>query len=438
MERIEPYVFKGPRAYFTNFDHRIVSRTRNREILRLNIDRTLKILLLTKNTIVCAASHLTSEFTYRLFRENPILLNKGLIIPALRHDKSDISELFAKKKIPKIKKDEMISFYKNEILKTVNWKLEENSAWFRNSFLLELKNDRSVLRKNLIRLTKDQIASIIYEIEKDHLLERSKIDFIARKLNHNERRVIINFRELIYHMSGARVVNCESTLPQENYIDYSLADIENRQVILSELQIFWKIFLELAFESIFRSSVPVTLIDSLSFEEVFSLRHPIDNSEFKTNYDNLIKKAVNSIGKDDPNKILYDIEEIILIKEKLLEYFKEIFEKELELVRKRRALATGKHLLKNSINIGLSFIKSLPLITTIWNFNSLLSEGREFWFNLKQTFKDIRAIKDHETYLENKKNTLIRMIQKSEISNRACFIELVNLLTKTYTNKITF
>jgi len=438
MERIEPYIFEGPRAYFTNFDHRIVSRTRNREKLRLDIERTLKILLLTKNTIVCAASHLTSEFTYRLFRENSILLNNGLIIPALRYDKSDISELFAKKKMPKIQKDEMIRFYRNEILKTVNWKLEENAAWFRDSFLRELKNERSVLRKNLTRLTKEQIESIIKEIEKDPLLERSKIDSIVRKLNHNERRVIINFRELIYHMSGARVVNCESTLPQENYIDYSLADIENRQILLSELQIFWKIFLELAFESMFRVSVPVNLIDSLSFEEVCSLRQPIDNSDFKTNYDKLIKKAVDSIGKEDPDRILYDIEELISIREKLSENFKEIFEKELKLLRKRKALESGKSLLKNSISIGLSFIKTFPLISSICNVKSLVSEGREFWFNLKQSFKDIQAVRNHEIYLENKRNTLIKAIQKSEISNKASFIELVNLLTKTYTSKITF
>jgi hypothetical protein len=78
MKRIDPQTFKGPRAYFTNFDYRIVERTRNREKLRQDIERKLKILLLTKNTIVCAASHLTSEFAYQLFRENPILLNKGL------------------------------------------------------------------------------------------------------------------------------------------------------------------------------------------------------------------------------------------------------------------------------------------------------------------------------------------------------------------------
>lgn len=175
MERIEPHNFNGPRAYFTNFDYRIIERTRNCEKLRKNIERKLKILLLTKNTIVCAASHLTSEFAYRLFRENPILLNKALIIPALRQDKSDISDLFIEKKIPSAQKQEMVDFYRSEISKTVNWRLEENSAWFRDSFLRELKDKKSVLRRNLIKLTDEQLQSIIKEIEKDPLLKGQKL-----------------------------------------------------------------------------------------------------------------------------------------------------------------------------------------------------------------------------------------------------------------------
>jgi hypothetical protein len=437
MERIEPNYFKGPRAYFTNFDHRIIRRTKNREKLRQDIERKLKILLLTKKFVVCAASHLTSEFVYQLFKENPMLLNKELIIPALRRDKSDISELFEREKRSTLKQ-EMIGFYRNVIPKTVNWELEENSTWFRNSFLRELKNENSVLRKNLVKLTNGQVKSMIEEIEKDPILDRAKIDFIAAKLNQNERRILINFRELIYHISGARVVNCEGVLPQENYIDYSLADINKRQIILSEFQIFWKIFLELAFETIQMKEVPLEFLDVLSFEDICELRHPIEDSSFRNNYDELIKKSVASVNKKNPNNILYDIEELLSIKEKISKEFEIIFQRELRSYLKRKAIKSAKVLWKNTISIGLGFAGFFPILTPISSIGSIVLDSPAFFVNLNQTFLNLRALDNYQIYLKAKEKMLKKIIQRSEISEKSCLFDVVNMITEIISKRSSF
>jgi hypothetical protein len=60
MERIDPKSLVGPRAYFTDFDHRIVERTRDLPRLRKAGERKLKGLLLVKGQIVCAAAHLAT------------------------------------------------------------------------------------------------------------------------------------------------------------------------------------------------------------------------------------------------------------------------------------------------------------------------------------------------------------------------------------------
>ena len=141
MNKIEASDFKGPRAYFTNFDHRIVSRSPDTALLRRNVERRLKILLLTKHTVVCAASHLTSEFAYSLFRDNPILLEEELIVPALRRDRRDMADVFSGKDVPVISSSqskEMIAFYENNLRKVVSWDLFDNSFWFRNNFLQQL------------------------------------------------------------------------------------------------------------------------------------------------------------------------------------------------------------------------------------------------------------------------------------------------------------
>jgi hypothetical protein len=90
MRRTDATSFVGPRAYFTNIDHRVLQNQPTAQVRR-QIERELKVLLLTKHTVVCAALHLTGQFAYDLFRANPVLLDKEMIVPALRNDRNDES-----------------------------------------------------------------------------------------------------------------------------------------------------------------------------------------------------------------------------------------------------------------------------------------------------------------------------------------------------------
>ena len=76
MERIKSTELQGANAYFTNFDNRIVFKTNDLSQLKKTVERNLKILLLTKNNVVCAASHLINPLTYDLLSNNKILLEK--------------------------------------------------------------------------------------------------------------------------------------------------------------------------------------------------------------------------------------------------------------------------------------------------------------------------------------------------------------------------
>jgi len=437
MRRIEPASFRGARAYFTNFDPRILAHTKNRDKLRREVERRLKILLLTKNFIVCAGSHLTSDFTYHLFRENPILLNQGLVIPALRRDKTAIGELFEKRPLPAILKKEMVSFYDGQIQSTVNWDLEVNSGWFRDSFLRELRDDRSVLRKNLVNLTDGQLERISKEIEKDPLLERAKIDILATDLDGQSRRALVNFRELIYHISGARVVNCESALPQENYVDYSLADIEHRQIVLSESQIFWKIFLELIFETVIGAMIRLDAIDILSFEDIFSIRKPIERSSFRDDYEAIIKKSIESLKKHDFDAVLYDVEELMTIRERLAREFEATIEKELRPFIRKKVRGDLKGLGRSALSIGLGVASYISPLTAAAGIAGTVLEGHELWINLNQSLRSMRSLADYRSYVQNKQRLLKQMIEKSEISKKTTLLGFADLLTDAIGRKLT-
>jgi len=436
MERIEPDSFSGPRAYFTDFDYKIVQFKHNKEAYRREIERKLKIIFLTKNTVVCAASHLTHKFAYELFKDNPILLNNGMIIPALRDDKEHAIDYLNEKKIKKSSKENMVAFYRENVNRVVSWELMDNSLWFKENLAKELKNENSVIRRNLPNISKETLSFIISKIENQQVLSREFIIETISILPKYEQRVLLNFTNLIYHMSGARVVNCESALPQENYIDYSLADISGRKVILSETQIFWKIFLELAFETMLRKNIPIELLDILTFEDIYYLRKPIEKSSFRMKYDDLIKKSTLVIEKNNPDDILFDINELLKIKDNISESFKEIFELELPEILRKKHVEHTKELRKSSLSIGIGLAGFIPGISNIANLLGFRFSSPEFFINLNQTFKSSREIDNYDLYIKNKEQILHKMIEKSSFSNKSELFEVVNLIVRSISSKL--
>ena len=432
MKRINPSSFSGPRAYFTDFDHRIVTRTSNLQTLKRKGERKLKALLLLKGQIVCAASHLATRFAYEFFEINPILLTSGAIIPAFRSDKTDLSELFARKRFKE--KDSAIQFYKDSIQKTVNWNLDDNSMWFRDRFLSDLEDEQSVLRSHISDTYQGILSNLASEIRNGALLGRELIDRLAKDLPRSEKRLLQNYRELLYHMSGARVVNCESALPQENYIDYDLADIKQRRVRLSEEQILSKLFIELIFDSLQRSMLPVELLDLLSFEDILSIRQPLMSSSFQTKYDQLIKKVMDTYSPDT-HKIL-NIDELEKIRNKLSNTFDEILQKELPRFLKKKAFAQTKRLASVSSSVALGLAGAVPGVGLVASAISVLKDTPALCVNIGQTYQSMKSISNLDRYYQNKQRLLQKEIEESDISDKATFYEMVDLMLQVISKRI--
>lgn len=433
MERINSSNLRGANAYFTNFDNRIVSTTSDKESLKRTVERTLKVLLLTKNNVVCAASHLTNDFTYELLSENKVLLDKQLLIPAFRADKTEIAELFTTKNLKESKRKKYIDFYRDNVTKTVLWELLPNSNWFRDTFVQGLKTKGSVIQKNLKSLTKKQLTNLIEEVSKKEILDRDTIDILSKDFDNETKLVLRNYRELVYHMSGARVVNSESTLPQENYIDYSLTDFKNRNIQLSELQVFWKIFIELLYEALNKPKLSEELLDILSFEDIANIRQPILETNFVENYNAFYKIAVNAINKNNQDDILFDLKELIRIKNNLENNFKEVFEIELKSYFKKKAIIGGKGLLKNTVNMGLGFI---PWSNLIGGSIGVLNEFKSTQFNVSQTFRNLKSLSDYDNYAIGKEKQILNTINSFETSNKTEIIDVIELITNTISQKI--
>lgn len=434
FNRIESKAFSGARAYFTSFDNTIVEQQKDLTSFKKQIERALKILLLTKNNIVSGASTITSsEFIYDFFQQNSILLSENMIVPALRNDKKSVAEYV--ERLPRIsseKKIEMIFFYNNHIKNVVNWELLENSNWNKKTFLQGFYEPHSVIMRNLKDVTSNEIKNFINDIEQQDVFDKQVVENAMLKFLKRENDIIIkNYRELIYHISGARVVNCESNLPQENYIDYSLADMKERKTMLSELQVFWKVFLELFFETFNKPKIPIEVLDLLSFEDIQKIRLPLLESGFADNYDNLVKKSINAVTENEPDKLLLSIEELFSIKQNLNFYFKEVFEKEIKSFEKAKNIDCDK-LLKNNFNIGLGISpigKSLGLVESVPSSVSYL-------FNSAQGFSNYRALNTYDNYLVAKQEELLSMTQQLEVGQRSYLNDAIRLLISAVNEKL--
>lgn len=432
MVRIEPKSFRGPRAYFTDFDHRIVSRTKNFDIVKLKGERKLKALLILKGKIVCAASHLSTKFAYRFFKDNPILLTSGAIIPAFRSDKTDLSELFAKKRFKE--KDSAIKFFKEHIQIAVNWDLDENSMWFRDRFLADLEDDHSLIRTQISPQSQSVAKNLAIEIRSGSLLGRELIDRVAKGLARNEKRLLLNFRDLLYHMSGARVVDCESALPQENYIDYDLADFKKKRVRLSEEQILSKLLIELVFDSMQKSMLPVELLDLLTFEDILLIRQPLLSSSFQNKYDSLIQCVVGAHTSKEYE--LFNIEKLENIRKDLSEVFNNVLHEELPKFLTKRALKQSKELASVSSSVALGVAGAVPGVGLVTSAISVMKDTPALFINIGQTFNSIKAISKQEEYYQNKEQIIRKEIEKSSISEKATMYEMVDLLLNVICKRI--
>lgn len=233
-------------------------------------------------------------------------------------------------------------------------------------------------------------------------------------------------------MAGARVVNCESTLPQENYIDYSFTDMRERATQLSELQVFWKIYIELLLETLNIYKYPVDSLDCLSFEDIYHIRQPILKSDFIENYNKMYRIAADTISKDNSGDILYNASELMKIKNSLENQYQEIFKKQLPAFFRKRAHNHGKKLLKNTANMGLGFVPLPFLISGIAGF---ASEIKSAYFNVMQVFHNVQSISNYEHYTKAKSELLQKQMSHFEIAEGTEMVDIIELIQYTLSSQ---
>ena len=368
---VPPEALSGPRSYFTDID------PKDKNYDQLDVVRKLKLQLLTKQNIVIAASSLFHDIGFRLFGSDPGLtscLQNGIILPAIRDEFDGVAGFFDAKKDDGYKSNAGAYFTAN-IKHYVPWNLLENTRWFQQVFTDNVIDEHSLLRSKSL-LSQSSALELIARLDeviqskpdKQRFMSREDISNVASAMGGNIAGYLNNFGNLIYRLSGARVVCSEGHFPQSNLTNLGFAGNEHQ---LADTRIFWELFIEAVVSNITSAArLSQDRIDSLSFQDILAIREGLFDVAFAETFDSLMKLAKEEIDVHDPNKLLMTQSEISAISSRLAGLLRDRVGKEVaekaDSSYKLMQLGSVIELFTGGIVFGtVSALKAIPEITSL-------------------------------------------------------------------------
>lgn len=367
---IHPEALTGPRSYFTDIDPKDPSYD------QIDVVRKLKLQLLTKQNIVIAASSLFHDIGFHLFSTDPGLtkcLQDGIVLPAIRDEFDGISGFFDSKKNEGYGSNTGNYFTANT-KHFVPWNLRENTQWFQKVFIDNVTDEHSLLRSKsqLSQPTALELTARLEEVitlkpEGQRFLSRDDISNVASAMDANISGYLNNFGNLIYRLSGARVVNSEGHFPQSNLTNLGFAGNEHQ---LADTRIFWELYIEAVVSNITSAArLSQDRLDSLSFQDILSIREGLFDVAFAETFDSLMKLAKADMDVHDPNRLLLSQSEISAISSRLAALLRERIGKEVAVKNdnsdKLMQLGNVIELFAGTIVFGtVGALQSIPEITS--------------------------------------------------------------------------
>ena len=335
----------GSRAYFTEWSRLGADLEAHEETQHRLTLRKLKGLLLTKRSIIFAASDLASPVAFRLLSAHPELLDEGILMPALRAERTSIEDV--------TKDSSARAFLADRSITAVSWSLDETVDWFKDRLIAELETSSSVIRTRMLDVYPAfDHSALVIALSTDALSVQQVIDQHAGFLPEQAKQLLLSYRALLYHMSGARIVHSESFLPQENLDDCDVAG-QNNRTRLSEDEIFFKIFVEQALSTLGRKQLPIEILDSLTIPEILALRSIYETSDFIERYEKLTGALLHAALSRDSRTAICHLEELATARDFLFENYTRYFEKELSLLAKSKRTNAATTIVSPATSVAL-------------------------------------------------------------------------------------
>jgi len=345
MDKINIEEIRGFKIYFTEADN---LGQHLYGVHKSDLTLKLKLWSLLSDHIMLAGSHIfESELTADILKENPLLLETGVIVPDLRDECGDFFDFVRLKQEegdPGFQKDsrklmETAEFLNNYTRQTVLWTAQPIKESFRDTLVKDLLNKDSVLRRKLIGVNIDSLQKLTWELGNTASLSRKVISDLAKRYLGQKGAILIKYANILYYLWGAAHLESEPVLHYEPFTwgrDKILTSTK-ALVRTDELPLFQTTLDEFGVSDQVLSKLTIPVILELRKEEIVE--------RFRTKWHKLIEQA--RIG----GKISDDLVELQNLECKIMEVIKEAVREE---KKRKKRLREGKKWL----SIG-SFITSV-------------------------------------------------------------------------------
>lgn len=430
---IAPIYLKIPRAYFTEFDRITYSQVawtmEDVGEIKRNLERKVKLLGLIKGVVIIATSHLfESELAQEFIKENPIVLEKGIILPALISKYKNFSDfLSAKREESKERerylttdKDEIKTLLSNYVDTVVSWNVDLTTKWFKQRLLQDLEEERSVLRFNLSAVPLPLIEGVTSCIRELESPSRGEIYNIAKNSGNKILWTrLCDYTDFVYYLSGARAVNSEGILPQENLVDFSITDLVQQKTKLSDYEIFYKIFLRIIKDKT-QKFFPVEILDLLTFEDIVELRETLLHSGFVEKYNKLMEKTKERLEITDTEQLILNIDELNQFEYELHSIFTDTIVTEVYQMKKIDSQKRGLKVL-TSFGSLLTFYGTIESVIQL-AVNVLLGVNTQ----IRQT----------ERKIQQNLQRLEKFVDRSSLDKKPLLLKYLSEISKKYSSKL--
>jgi len=323
MRLVFPDALHANRVYFTEFDRITYSQVAwspaDVEAIRLNLERKLKLLALTKGQVVIAASHLLeSELAHEVLLPHPKLFSKGIVVPALRSEFTRFED-FLDSKLSDGKeaslyegteRREAARMLDEKVAVAAIWNVGETAGRFKERLIAEIGDEKSLLRSCFREAGVVVPGTLVPQIDAIPSLSRQDVYNLAKKTGDKALwQVLCVYADFVYYLSGAVAVRSEGVLPQENLMDFSLSDLVGGRTHLSETEVFFKVFVDLV-KAATHTLFPTELLDSLSMDDVLDLHSVAVAERFVTKYNEIQQKVKDGLTIHDPERLVLLMEEL--------------------------------------------------------------------------------------------------------------------------------
>ncbi|HED01220.1 MAG TPA: hypothetical protein ENN18_12750 [Proteobacteria bacterium] len=351
-------------------------------------------------------------------------------MPALISKYKNFSDfLFAKRKESKERerylstdKDEINTLLSNYVDTVISWDVDLTTKWFKQRLLQELEEERSVLRFNLSAVPLPLIEGVTSRIRELESPSRGEIYNIAKNPGNKILWTrLCDYTDFVYYLSGARAVNSEGILPQENLVDFGITDLVQRKTKLSDYEIFYKIFLRIIKDKT-QKFFPVEILDLLTFEDIVELRETLLHSGFVEKYNKLMEKTKERVEITDTEQLILNIDELNEFENELHSIFTDTIVTEVYQMKKIELQRRG--------------LKVLASFGSLLTFYGAIESVIQLTVNVLSLLGFNTQICQTERKIQQNLQRLEKLIDKGSLDKKPLLLKYLSEISKKYSSKL--